>query len=72
MLYCIEIQQLILNTDSCMTHMTFHVQFTKCQTIMPTNSVTCGRVSNLKHGTLGHAIGHGQVKGSHLTLNVQH
>ena len=27
---------------------------------------------NLKHGTLGHAIEHGQVKGSHLTLNVQH
>ena len=73
MLYCIEIQQLILNTDSCMTHMTFHLQFTKCQTIMPTNSVTHGGVINLKkHGTLGHAIEHGQVKGSNLTLNVQH
>ena len=34
-----------LNTDSCMTHMTFHVQFTKCQTIMPTHSVTCGEVN---------------------------
>ena len=72
MLYCIKIQQLILNTDSCMTHMTFHVQFTKCQTIMPTYSVTCGEVIYLKHGTLGHATEHGQVKGSHLTLNVQH
>ena len=72
MLYCIEIQQLFLNTDSCMIHMAFHVQFAKCQTIMPTNSVTCGGVINLKHSTLGHAIEHGQVKGSHLTLNVQH
>ena len=45
MLYCIKIQQLMLNTDSCMTHMTFHVQFTKCQTIMPTHSVTCGEVN---------------------------
>ena len=70
MLY--KIQQLILNTDSCMTHMTVLVQFTKCQTIMPTISVTCGGFINLKHGTLGHAIEHGQVKGSHLTLNVQH
>ena len=24
------------------------------------------------HGTLGHAIEHGQVKGSHMTLNIQH
>ena len=35
-----EIQQLILNIDSCMTHMTFYVQFTKCQNIMPTYHVT--------------------------------
>ena len=27
---------------------------------------------NLVHGTLGHAIEHGQVTGSHMTLNVQH
>ena len=31
MVYCIEIQQLILNSDSCMTHEAFHVQFTKYQ-----------------------------------------
>ena len=30
------------------------------------------RQNNFAHGTLGHAIEHGQVKGSHLTLNVQH
>ena len=24
------------------------------------------------HGTLGHAFEHGQVKGSHMTLNIQH
>ena len=34
-----------LNTESCMTHMTLHVQFTKCQTIMPTYHVTCGKVN---------------------------
>ena len=28
--------------------------------------------TNLTHGTLGHVIEHGQVKGSHMTLNVQH
>ena len=28
--------------------------------------------NNFAHGTLGHAIEHGQVKGSHMTLNVQH
>ena len=26
----------------------------------------------LAHGTLGHVLEHGQVKGSHMTLNVQH
>ena len=31
--------------------------------------VTCGKV---KHGTLDHVIKHGEVKGSHMTLNVQH
>ena len=30
------------------------------------------RQNNFAHGTLGHAIEHGQVKGSHMTLNVQH
>ena len=45
MLYDMEIQQLILNTDSCMMHMTFHVQFTKCQTLIPTYHVTRGKVN---------------------------
>ena len=26
----------------------------------------------LAHGTLGHVLEHGEVKGSHMTLNVQH
>ena len=30
------------------------------------------RQNNFAHGTLGHATEHGQVNGSHLTLNVQH
>ena len=30
------------------------------------------RQNNFAHGTLGCAIEHGQVKGSHMTLNVQH
>ena len=30
------------------------------------------RKNNFAHGTLGYAIEHGQVKGSHMTLNVQH
>ena len=30
------------------------------------------RQINFAHGSLGHAIKHGQVKGSHMTLNVQH
>ena len=33
----------------------------------------CSKVSkDLAHGTLGHVIEHGQVKGSQMTLNVQH
>ena len=34
MLYCIGIQQLILNTDLCMIYMTFHVQLLKYFTNM--------------------------------------
>ena len=30
------------------------------------------RQNNFAHGSLGHAIKHWQVKGSHMTLNVQH
>ena len=67
-----EIQQLILNTDSCMTHVTFHVQLLKWFTIMEGTMWHVVRQNNFAHGTLGHAIEHGQVKGSHMTLNVQH
>ena len=67
-----EIQQLIFMTDSWMEHITFHVQFLKCHNIMSAYHVTCGKVNNFAHGTLGHAIEHGQVKTSHMTLNVQH
>ena len=28
--------------------------------------------NNLAHGSLGHAIEHQQVKGSHMALNVPH
>ena len=34
--------------------------------------VACGKQNNVAHGSLGHAIKHGQVKGCHMTLNVQH
>ena len=57
MLYCIKIQQLILNKDSSMTHMTFHVQLLKYFTIMEWDYVV--RQNNFAHGTLGHAIKHG-------------
>ena len=30
------------------------------------------RQTKFAHGTLDHAIEHGQVKGSHMALNVQH
>ena len=30
------------------------------------------RQNNFAHGTLGNVIEHGLVKGSHMTLNVQH
>ena len=72
MVYYIEIQQLILNTDSCMTRMTFHVQFTKCQ---PPCQQTLWHVVeqiNLKHGTLGAMPLNMEGQGSHLILNVQH
>ena len=29
-------------------------------------------LNNLVHGSLGHAIEQGQVKGSHMTFNAQH
>ena len=30
------------------------------------------RQNNFEHSTVGHVIEHGQVKGSHMTLNVHH
>ena len=52
--------------------MTFHVQLLKYFTIM--EGTMCHEViqNNFAHGTLGHANEHGQVKGSHMTLNAQH
>ena len=42
-----------------------------CMSSMP--HVTWSKVKyNFAHGTLGHAIEHGKVKGSHMTFNVQH
>ena len=67
-----EIQQLIFNIDSWMTHMTFHVQLLKYFTIMEGTMWHEVRQKKIVHGTLGHAIEHGQVKGSHMTVNVQH
>ena len=53
--------------------MTFHVQYSMHLTSMAACHVTCGKVKiNLTQGTLGHVIEHGQVKGSDMTLNVQH
>ena len=46
-----------------MEHMTFHVQFSKCHTIMSAYHVTCGIVQNIAHGTLVHAIEHGTSQG---------
>ena len=55
-----------------MKHMTFHVQLLKYFTIMERTMWHEVRQNNFAHGTLGHVIEHGQVKGSHMTLNVQH
>ena len=51
-----EIQQLILNADSCMRYMTFHVQLLKYFTIMEGTMWHVVRQNNFAHGTLGHAI----------------
>ena len=59
MLYCMKIQQQILNADSCMTHMTFHVQLLKYFTLMEGTNGHVVRQNNFAHGTLGHAIEHG-------------
>ena len=47
-----------------MKHMTFHVNFEVSYDVV--------RQNNFAHCTLGHATEHGQVKGSNMTLNVQH
>ena len=59
MFYCMKIQQLILNTDSCMIYMTFHVQLLKYFTIMEGTMWHVVRQNNFAHGTLGQAIKHG-------------
>ena len=59
MLYCIKIQQPILNTDSCMIYMTFHVQLLKYFTDMEGTMCYVVRQNNFTHGTLGHVIKHG-------------
>ena len=59
MLYCMKIQQPILNADSCMTYMTFHVELLKYFTIMEGALWHVVRQNNFAHGTLGHAIEHG-------------
>ena len=59
MLYCIEIQQLILNTDSCMIYMNFHVQLLIYFTNMEGTMWHVVRQNNFAHGTLDHAIKHG-------------
>ena len=59
MFYCMKIQQLILNTDSCMIYMTFHVQLLKYFTIMEGTTWHVVRQNNFAHGTLGYAIKHG-------------
>ena len=65
-----ELQQLIFNKDPWMTHMIFHVQLLKYFTIVEGTMWHEVRQNNFAHGILGHAIEHGQVKGSHMTLNV--
>ena len=59
MFYCMEIQQLILNTDSCMIYMTFHVQILKYFTNMEGTMWHVVRLNNFAYVTLGHAIKHG-------------
>ena len=51
-----EIQQLIFNIDSWITHMTFHVQLLKYFTIMEGTMWHEVRQNNFAHGTLGHAM----------------
>ena len=54
-----KIQQLILNADSCMSHMTFHVQLLNYFTSMEGTMWHVVRQYNCAHGTLGHVIEHG-------------
>ena len=53
-----------------MKRMTFHAQLLTYFTIMEVTMWHEVRQNNFAHGTLGHVIKHGQVKGSHMTLNV--
>ena len=52
--------------------MTFHVQLLKCLAIRKGAMWHVVRQNNFVLGTLGHAIEYGQVKGSQMTLNIQH
>ena len=54
-----KIQQPILNTDSCMTYMMFHIQLLKYSTIMEGTMWHVVKQNNFAHGTLGHGIEHG-------------
>ena len=49
----------ILNTDSCMIYMTFHVQLLKYFTNTAGTMWHVVRQNNFVHGSLGHAIKHG-------------
>ena len=73
MVYCIEIQQLILNSDSCMTCKAFYVQFTKYQPTCQHNLLHVVRQFDLKHGTLDHAIEHGRSRAAncHWLSNIK-
>ena len=54
-----------------MKHMTFQVQY-QYPTWLPAMWHGIKNKICLVLGTLGHVLEHGQVKGSHMTLNVQH
>ena len=62
MLYCIGIQQQILNTESCMIYMTFHVQLLKYFSNMEGTMWHVVRQNNCACHSLGHAIKHGQSR----------
>ena len=55
-----------------MKHMTFQVQYDMpYPTWLPAMWHGIKQLC-LTHGTIGHVLEHGEVKGSHMTLNVQY